>query len=427
MKPKILTRIYKSSTFFEEIKSREDLVIDQRDISGVGDRNFADLLSEYQGIILDTPDNAISHNSQRKAQFINYINNSNGFIICILRKFKGAWAHNSSYAFVDTIMEETLGVAYSSFKSNESGSSGEVTNFSNNTVFNDYLRTPGVEWFISLNKESTENALPLMNNVESDAIAFMSKKYSNRIFFLPWIADAEEFFWKAVLELAKELSGYTENSPQWVEKYQIPTMKEKNVAIANLQKNIDEAEKKKKSIVEENNKLIDIRDTLLFRDGIKLQNTVKNILNDLGIPAKDGKMGREDIIFELGDKPFVSEVKGLKKSAAERHLNQLHSKKGQYEFELKKKTKGVLIVNAWREFPIEERGGNDHQIFPDQINKVTEMWEFALLTTQQLFVAYCNNLEGKFDKENFINDLFKTVGVFSGLDDIDEYKLKGEN
>jgi len=409
------------------MKERKDLVIDQRNISGVGDRQFADLLSEYQGIILDTKNDGIPHNEQRKAQFIKYIQNSNGFIICILRKFKGAWGLNSSYAFIDTVMEETLGVTYSSFESNLSGSSGEVTSFSNNTVFNDYLRTPGVEWFISLNKESTENAVPLMENVESDIIAFMPKKYSNRIFFIPWIANAEEFFWKAVLELARELSGYTEDSPQWVEKYQIPTMKEKNVSIANLQKNIEEAEKKKKSIVEEYNKLVDIRDTLLFRDGIKLQNTVKNILNELGIPAKDGKMGREDIIFELGDKSFVSEVKGLKKSAAERHLNQLHSKKGQYEFELKRKTKGVLIVNAWREFPIEERGGNDHQVFPDQINKVTEMWEFALLTTQQLFVAYCNNLEGNFDKENFINDLFKTVGVYSGLDEIDEYKLKREN
>lgn len=427
MKPKILARYYNNSEIFQGIKREKDLIIDERDISGVGDLQFADLLNEYQGIILDTKNDGIPHSDQRKAQFIKYIQNSNGFIICILRKFKGAWGLNSSYAFIDTVMEETLGVTYSSFKSNLSGSSGEVTSFSNNTVFNNYLGTPGVEWFISLNKESAENAVPLMENVESDAIAFMPKNYSNRIFFIPWIAKGEEFFWKAVLELARELSGYTEDSPLWVEKYQIPTLKEKNVAIDKLQNNIDKAEKEKKTILEEKNKLIDIRDTLLFRDGIKLQNTVKNILNELGIPAQDGKMGREDIIFELGDKSFVSEVKGLKKSAAEKHLNQLNSKKGQYEFELKRKTKGVLIVNAWRELPIENRDSNDHPIFPDQINSVTMMWEFALLTTQQLFVAYCNDLEGKFDKENFINELFKTVGVFSGLDDIDEYKLKGEN
>lgn len=427
MKPNILIRIYNKSTFFQKMKEREDLVIDERNISGVGDLQFADLLSEYQGIILDTKDDLIVHNDQRKAQFRKYIKNNNGFIICVLRKFKGAWGTNSSYAFIDTVMEEALGINFNNFNSNVSGSSGEATNFSNNTVFNDYLRTPGVEWFISLNKESIENAVPLMENVESDAIAFMSKKYSNRIFFIPWIAKAEESFWNAVLELARELSGFTENSPQWVEEYQVPTMKEKNVAIAELQENIDKAEKEKKSIVEEKNRLIDIRDTLLFRDGIKLQNTVKNILNELGIPAKDGKMGREDVIFELGNKSFVSEVKGLKKSAAERHLNQLNSKKGQYEFEIKKKTKGVLIVNAWRDLPIENRGSNDHPIFPDQISSVTKMWEFALLTTQQLFVAYCKKLDGKFDNENFINELFDTVGVFSGLDDIDKYKLKGEN
>ena len=427
MKPKILTRYYYNSTIYTSIKSGSDLIIDERDISGVGERHQADLLLEYQGIILDSKTDQILHNPQRAEQFRTYIKNSNGFIICILKKFAGSWGNNSTYAFIDTVIEETIGLKYNDFKTLVSGSSGHATTNAANTVFDEYLKTSGGHWFTSVNKSHSDKIISLMDNVEFESIAFMPKDYSNRIFFIPWIQSAEEFFWNAVFELARELSGFTEDSPQWVEKYQIPTMKEKNVAIAELQKNIDDAEKEKKSIVGEKNKLIDIRDTLLFRDGIKLQNTVKNILNELGISAKDGKMGREDIIFELGDKSFVSEVKGLKKSAAERHLNQLNSKKGQYEFEFKRKTKGVLIVNAWRELPIENRGGNDHPIFPDQINEVTKMWEFALLTTQQLFVAYCKDLEGKFDKENFINDLFKTVGVFNGLDDIDEYKLKEEN
>lgn len=423
MNPKLLVRLYSKSPFFQEVKGGSDLKIDVRDISGVGDRTNADLLSEYHGIILDTNVDNIFYNPQRVTQFKTYINNTNGFIICVLRKFRGAWGQNSSYAFIDTVIEETLGLKYNDFNTMVSGSSGNITSYAANTVFDEYLKTPGIQWFTSVKESASSEIISLMDNVESESIAFMPKKFSNRVFFIPWIPSAEEFFWKAVSELARELSGSSESAPEWVYAYELPTLREKNIAITEFQKTIDTAEKEKESILCEKNKLIDIRDTLLFRDGIKLQSTVKDVLNEIGISARDGKMGREDVIFELDDKTFVSEVKGLKKSAAERHLNQLNSKKSQYEFELKKKTKGILIVNAWRELPLENRDSNDNPIFPDQMMDVTKMWEFSLLTTQQLFVAYCKHLEGNFKRDEFISKLYETIGRFAGLKEIENYKI----
>ena len=48
------------------------------------------------------------------------------------------------------------------------------------------------------------------------------------------------------------------------------------------------------------------------------------------------------------------------------------------------------------------------------------------MTTQQLFVAYCDNLEGKFDLEEFIQKIESTNGILEGYDDIEKYKVKME-
>lgn len=166
-----------------------------------------------------------------------------------------------------------------------------------------------------------------------------------------------------------------------------------------------------------------IKNVLFCGSGLLLQNTVKEALISLGIDAKDGKSNREDITFIFENKHFVIEVKGLSKSVGEKDVSQLVSKKVQYEEEHLVEAKGILIANAWKDMPIEERNTIETIIFPDQMKKLTELRKVALLTTQQLFVAYCKNLEVNFDVNKFISNIENTVWIFKDLNEIDNYKL----
>ncbi|MBK8981812.1 MAG: hypothetical protein IPM38_05675 [Ignavibacteria bacterium] len=44
------------------------------------------------------------------------------------------------------------------------------------------------------------------------------------------------------------------------------------------------------------------------------------------------------------------------------------------------------------------------------------------MTTQQLFVAYCEHLDGIFVLENFINKILYANGVVGGYENIEKYK-----
>lgn len=138
---------------------------------------------------------------------------------------------------------------------------------------------------------------------------------------------------------------------------------------------------------------------------------MKDVLIELGLDAQDGKDVREDIILVHNGSHFVFEVKGLTKSAGEKDINQLQAKKMQYEQENKVKAKGVLIVNAWRELPLEDRNTPDHPIFPNQMMVMTNIWEFCLMTTQQLFVLYCMKLEKVFKLNEFLLKLNRNWNI----------------
>lgn len=250
----------------------------------------------------------------------------------------------------------------------------------------------------------------------------MLKGFENRTFFLPWLPHADDIFWDGIIEIVYGLWNSAEPVDGWVQSYFVPTLKDKLAEIENCQKKIDRVESEKKTLVEYKEKLENIRDTLLFRDGIILQRTVREVLGFLGIDAKDGPHGREDITFVHGQHHFVIEVKGSTKSANEGNITQLNGKKVLYEEEIKTKSKGILIANAWRTLSLEQRGTPDHPIFPDQMMALTRTWDFALVTTQQVFVAYCKKLENQFDLEEFVQQLHSTIGVFQGFDDIQKYK-----
>ena len=94
----------------------------------------------------------------------------------------------------------------------------------------------------------------------------------------------------------------------------------------------------------------------------------------------------------------------------------------EYKNENEVEPKGILLINPWRKLPIEERNTNDKPNFPNEIMTLVNISNITLITTQQLFVAYCDNLEGKFNLDEFIQKIDSTNGVLEGYEDIERFK-----
>ncbi len=401
---------------------------DNRSILSVGGNKDADLLLEYDGIIIDTDfflNNQIFETNTRIEQIKHFIKRSNSIMIFLIGKYQKSNNGWTNYIYIRQIINEIFNKNIDIlFDTVSSGSKAYGTKFTNISPFREYLKTKSTNWSISFLGQYSEHVLPLLNAENGNLIAFTPKQFLNKIFFLPWIPQKEEIFFSELIELVRNSSLEYETVPDWTRKYFVPSLKEKIDKINEIEVRIDECNKEKEKIVTGKDEIEKIRDTLLFRDGMVLQNVVKDVLNYLGLNSNDGTQGREDIIFIYNKNHFVIEVKGSKKSASYDNIKQLHSHMVQYEEDEQEKSKGILIINAWRELPIENRNTPDTLIFPTQIDKSVKIWGIALLTTQQLFVAYCQKLENKFNTEEFVKKLFNTVGAFDGLNNISDYKEK---
>ena len=191
---------------------------------------------------------------------------------------------------------------------------------------------------------------------------------------------------------------------------------EKQTEITTLQQEKEDLEKQKG-----NYELI--RNTLLYNDGDLLHEVCKEVLQFLGVNAENGKQEREDLFFIKDGNHYLVEVKGCEKSANKGHVKQVNSHVTEYSDEKEVKVKGILLINAWRKFPLEDRDTPDHPIFPDEIMKSVKLYNICLATPQQLFVMYCKKLDNKFDLSSLINEINSDNYRLQGFTDLTEYKL----
>lgn len=381
------------------------------------------LLTEYDCIILNTS-SGHTVNQNRLSQLINYIKSNKGLVICLIDKMIGSWNSFNNFHYIEGVLNDIIKIqAYELFNNLNVGYEYKLTLEMQNTSFFDYLNKERNYWSIAVKNENLDKIIPLALNFDNEAISFTTIQYPYRIYFLPYIENKASEFWTSIYNELRNIRLFLNEVPEWTKNYILPTLTEKNNNIDELQININKLESEKETIINEKKYLEHIKNVLFCGSGLLLQNTVKEALISLGIDAKDGKSNREDITFIFENKHFVIEVKGLSKSVGEKDVSQLVSKKVQYEEEHLVEAKGILIANAWKDMPIEERNTIETIIFPDQMKKLTELRKVALLTTQQLFVAYCKNLEVNFDVNKFISNIENTVWIFKDLNEIDNYKL----
>ena len=105
---------------------------------------------------------------------------------------------------------------------------------------------------------------------------------------------------------------------------------------------------------------------LLAASGTTLEEVVKETLQEIGFALHEAEAGRSDIIASYDGVDVVAEIKGVSKSAAEKHAAQLEKWVAQFIEEKDHHPKALLIVNGYCDTPLSAR---TDEVFPDQMLK----------------------------------------------------------
>ena len=196
--------------------------------------------------------------------------------------------------------------------------------------------------------------------------------------------------------------------PEWAQSIKIPGLEELaseikqiNVQVENLHQQLETLEKK-------SNELGRWRG-LLFQTGYELQDICEEAFQALGAETKASDVSDEFIVI-FDDKEMLVEIKGVAKSASKAHVAQLvidASKREEDEFH-----RLALVVNAWRNEPVEQRGSHARPWFPENVIGFAAPGNVALISTLELLRA----LEGHWSTNvgsDILEKMFHTIGVFT--------------
>ncbi len=254
---------------------------------------------------------------------------------------------------------------------------------------------------------------------------------SGKIVLLPQIYEEEEYktedVWKengkkyldSLFELNRRLKITDEEMdlPGWAQNIYIldekVKLKKQNTIenkIAKLEKELD----KERIAVQEVQKY----KLLLTSSGTTLEEIVKQVLDELGFTILEAEKGRSDIIAKYGEVAIVAEIKGVTKSAAEKHAAQLEKWVAQYIEENEVSPKGMLIVNGFCDMPLNERL---EDVFPQQMLKYCVSRGHVLLTSTQLLCLYIEVCKNPICKEERITELLSCVGKYERYRETKDY------
>ena len=197
--------------------------------------------------------------------------------------------------------------------------------------------------------------------------------------------------------------------PEYSKKY---FMLKENVMIKDIESDKEKLQKLQNNIKRKEEILKDVQmEKIIFTGtGTPLEKKVVNELKQIGfdILKYDENSVDEDIIISYKDKVAIVEVKGVDGSATEKHTSQTVKWKSIYHIEHDVMPKGFFIVNAFKNKKLEDR----QDAFPQQMIKYATLQEICLLTTIQIFNIKHYLESNPNEKDDIINDLYSTNGVY---------------
>ena len=149
---------------------------------------------------------------------------------------------------------------------------------------------------------------------------------------------------------------------------------------------------------------------LVFETGIPLEDVCKLVLRELGCGIDDSV---EDFLLTYQAQESVVEVKGREGTIERKDGAQLAQNRRNYAISREKVTnevKAVLLGNPCRLlFTLEERDKKDS--FARRLGEDAQSENTALVTTVELFNAYCAFVEGSVTADKILSRIFSSVGV----------------
>ena len=272
----------------------------------------------------------------------------------------------------------------------------------------------------------SNKALAAVYDHENGKIIFLPQPYSEEEYSnaTKWKKDARNYL-DALFELNQKLSFSLDEyaMPQWTEDFSIldelSEQKKIKQDLEKLKKLELKIEKQRKSL-----ECLQRYKTLVCSSGAVLEEIVKTVLIELGFVLSKAEKGRSDIIAKYEDTGIVAEIKGVSKSAAEKHAAQLEKWVSQYIEDNGSTPKPLLIVNGFCDVPVFDR---NEDVFPHQMLKYCEARGHALITTTQLLCLYIEIQQNPECKTERISELLSCVGRYSRYQDFSEFLISKEN
>ena len=273
---------------------------------------------------------------------------------------------------------------------------------------------------------------PLMKAKGSSKIISSVVEYENgKIIFLPhpyyeddytenkyWMENGKKYL-EGIFELNERLCKSNDDYilPEWANNFLILNEADEQKVLENY---IEQRKVLEEKITIQKTKICELLKykNLITSSGKVLENIVKQVLTELGFSLSETEPGRSDVIAKYGRNDIVIEIKGVTKSAAEKHAAQLEKWVALFIEENEKTPKPLLIVNGYCDLPVTER---TEDVFPKQMLKYCKARAHALISTTQLlclFIEIKNNPECKKER---IKELLNTEGIYNRYTNIGEY------
>ncbi len=238
----------------------------------------------------------------------------------------------------------------------------------------------------------------------SDYVYATLAQSTSPIVFYPQVENSQE----AVDIILGELCGQAEElPPDWISKIKVSKEEKIDKQIENIRSEIATREEEIQILETEINELNEYK-KLLYASGYTLEYIVEKSFGILGIniisPAIKNK---EDRLFNKDDASIPIEIRGKNAGLNEKDLNQLTSRFVDKPESAIFKTRGLFVLNHFRELEPENRG---EAFNVNTIDKAIP-WRACLVTTKTIFELIRLKLHGR-EIVNLENLLFNTLGVF---------------
>lgn len=215
-----------------------------------------------------------------------------------------------------------------------------------------------------------------------------------------------------------------EPSNSWASRYAIPGMEGILLEIQALEKSIVELEQRKAELQQGINDQERLRDILLAGGNPELTEAVQHVFGELGVQVNPRSEDQSTILLHHRGLNFVSQVIAAEGPIDLADIRRLNHRVEEFIGSYGEQPKGLLIANTFANLPLVERDDNGNVGFPESLRLLAEdRYKFCLLTTPQLFVAYCKFRKKLLNVNEFITELFETVWVYGNHRDSERFKI----